>query len=166
MNSVSKAVYALGIANVLVLTTIGCLHLYHQPPFLENKNNTMLFSRGVAYTSDRIESYQEFYTVDHKWHGFHDLHATIQPDGGAKSLTVYYSLYFWGEDIFSSRGSQYNPYNPYSKEYIPLIEPYTTEAHLIDEQIEQFFQTLYQDEYSFCFTSLLTSSVQCITADQ
>lgn len=160
MNSVSKAIYALGIANVLVLITIGCLNIYHHPPFLEDKNNTMLFSRGVTYTTDGAEPYQEFYTVDHKWHGFHDLHATIQPDGGAKNLTVYYSLFFWGENIFSSRNSQYN------KEYIPLIEPYTTEAHLIDEQTEQFFQMLYQDEYSFCYTRLLTSSVQCVTADQ
>ncbi|MEJ2766879.1 hypothetical protein VV869_23310 [Photobacterium sp. MCCC 1A19761] len=160
MSSVSKAIWGLVVANVLVLIAINGFNIYHHPLFLEGRNNTMLFSRGVTYTEDLVESYQEFFTVDHKWNGFHDLHSTIQTEGEPKSLKVYYSIYFWGPDIFSSRNSLR------SKEYTPLVEPDKTEAHLIDEPVEQFFQILYQDRKNFCYTSLLTSSVQCVTADQ
>lgn len=161
MNNVNKVICTLFAANVLVIVSIFALNAYHHPMFLVGKNNTMLFSHGMTYTEDHVESYQEYFTVDHTWNGFHDLYSTIQTEGVIKkSLKVYYSVYFWGLDIFSSRNTLR------SKEYTPSTEPDITEAHLIDENIEQFFQILYQDDFSFCYTSLLTSSVQCITADQ
>lgn len=160
MSNVSKAIYTLSTMSVLVLIAIYSLNVYHRPLFLEDKNNTMLFTRGGTYTTDIVEYYQELYTLDHKWHGFDDLHVTIKTEGAEKSLKVYYSVYFWGGGIFSSR------YNQLNKEYTPLVEPDATEAHLIDEPIEQFFQILYQDRYIFCYTSWLTSNVQCVKANQ
>ena len=161
MSSVSKAIWGLVVVNTLILSAIIGFNIYHHPLFLEGRNNTMLFSRGLTYTEDVVEFYHQLFTVDHRWNGFHDLHSTIQTEGEAKSLKVYYSIYFWGLDIFSNRDTLR------SIEYTPLVEPDITEAHLInDEPVEEFFQVLYQDRYSFCYTSLLTSSVQCVTADQ
>lgn len=160
MSNANKVILGLTLANVLALAMIALFNARHHPPFLEGRNNTMLFSHGRTYSAEVIEGYQELFTVDHRWDGFHDLHSTTLTEGDEKSLKVYYSVYFWGRDLFSTRDSFRN------KDYTPQVEPDATEAHLIDSPAEQFFQTLYQDKSNFCYASLLTSSVQCITADQ
>ncbi|MDF2152824.1 hypothetical protein [Vibrio sp. CAU 1672] len=160
MSNASKIILGLLLANIMAIALVVLIYRFNHPYFLEGRNNTMLFSHGQTYTDEVIESYQKLFTVDHRWDGFHDLHSTIQMAGNDRSLNLYYSVFFWGQDLFSARDTVRSP------NYVTLAESDFTEAHLIDDSAEQFFQILYQDRYNFCYVSLLTSSVQCITADQ
>ncbi|MCC4860876.1 hypothetical protein [Vibrio splendidus] len=159
MNNVSKAIVFLVLANTLVITLISWINTLNHPPFLDGRNNTMLFSHGRTYTTFEVDSFKEVITVDHLWGGVHDAHCSLLSEGENKALNIYYSVYFWGADLFSTTNALR------SANYTPSTELDFTEAHLIDNSSEQFFQTLYQDKYIFCYSSLLTGSVQCITAD-
>ncbi|MDC5721866.1 hypothetical protein OPW41_12290 [Vibrio europaeus] len=160
MNYASKWIVALIVTNLGVFAIIGVLNAKHHPAFLTGRYNTLMFAHGSTYSSSGIEAFKQFYTVDQNWYGRHDLHSSFLSQGDKKTLKLYSSVYFWGNDLFSTSSTSY------SKDYTPSVEPDVTEAHLIDQPVRQFFQTLYQDRYNFCYVSLLTSSVQCITADQ
>ncbi|MFA0406445.1 hypothetical protein [Vibrio sp. 10N.222.52.C12] len=159
MNNVSKAIVWLVLANTLIIALLSWMNNLNHPPFLDGRNNTMLFSRGRTYTKFEVDTFKEVITVEHRWGGVHDIHSSTLSEGENKALNVYYSVYFWGINLFSTTNVLR------SSNYIPSTELDFAEAHLINDSSEQFFQTLYQDKYIFCYSSLLTSSVQCITAD-
>lgn len=159
MNSASK----LNTLLVALLTSLILLLIYlniiFHPPFLEGNNNTLLFGHGVTYSESGTEKYREFHTLDHQWSGMHQLNTTYGTKDDSGSLNVSSSLYFWTPNLFSTSNTVY------SEDYKTSVEPDTTQAHLILETAEQYFQTIYQDTNNFCYSSLLTGSIQCITAE-
>ncbi|CAV26250.1 MULTISPECIES: hypothetical protein [Vibrio] len=159
MSNVNKIIILLVLANTLFMTVISWMNNLNNPPFLVGRENTMLFSRGRTYTDFEVDSFKEVITVDHKFGGIHDVHSSILSEGETKALNIYYSVNFFGENLFSTANALR------SENYTSSVEPDLVEAHLMEGSSEQFFQTLYQDRYTFCYSSLLTSSVQCITAD-
>jgi hypothetical protein len=160
VSSASKWIITLIVSNLSVIAVIGFLNTIHYPAFLVGRYNTLMFAHGSTYSSSGVDKFKQFYTIDQNWYGRHDLYSSLLSKGDKKTLRLYSSVYFWGTDLFSTS----NP--SYSKNYTSSTEPDATESHLIDQPVQQFFQTLYQDRFNFCYASLLTSSVQCITADR
>ncbi|CAK1698405.1 conserved hypothetical protein [Vibrio crassostreae] len=159
MNNVNKMIIFLFVVNALLITLISLLSVLNHPPFLDGRENTMLFSRGRTYTNLEAKSFKEVITFAHKFGGVHDLHSSMLSEGETKALNVYYSVYFFGKNLFSKTNTLG------SKNYTHSTEPDLVKAHLMADSSEQFFQTLYQDRYTFCYSSLLTNRVQCLTAD-
>jgi hypothetical protein len=160
VNSVGKlnTLLAVFLAS-LILLLVYLNNIFH-PPFLEGKNNTLLFGHGVTYSESGAEKYREFHTLDHKWSGMHNLHTTYGAEDDSKSINISSSVYFWTSSLFSTRNTVY------STGYKASFEPDATQAHLLLDTSEEYFQTIYQDTDSFCYSSLLSGSIQCVTADQ
>lgn len=160
MNSANKLNTLLAtLLASLILLLVYLNNIFH-PPFLEGKSNTLLFGHRVTYSESGTEKYREFHTLDHKWSGIHQLSTTYGTKDDSGILNVSSSVYFWTSSLFSTSNTVY------SEDYKTSVEPDTTQAHLILETAEQYFQTIYQDTNNFCYSSLLTGSIQCVTADQ
>ncbi|MDE1254954.1 hypothetical protein L9W76_17650 [Vibrio aestuarianus] len=159
MNSASKLNTLLAALLASLILLLAYLNNIFYPPFLEGKNNVLLFGYGVTYSKSGTEKYREFHTLDHKWSGIHQLNTTYATEGDSRSVNVSSSVYFWASNLFSTSNTVY------SENYKASAEPDTTQAHLIFETPEEYFQTIFQDMYNFCYSSLLTSSIQCVTTD-
>ena len=126
---------------------------------LTGKNNTLLFGHGATHSESGAEKYREFHTLDHKWSGMHQLHTTYWTEDDSISLNVSSAVYFWTSNLFSTSNTVY------SEGYKVSFEPDAIQAHTLLDISEEYFQTIYQDSDSFCYSSLLTGSVQCVTSD-
>ncbi|WP_408693943.1 hypothetical protein [Vibrio fortis] len=160
MNSASKLNTLLAVLLASLILLLVYLNNVFHPPFLEGKNNTLLFGHGVTYSESGAEKYREFHTLDYQWSGMHQLHTTYGTEDDSISLNVSSAVYFWTSSLFSTSNTVY------SEDYTTSFEPDATQAHLLLDTSEEYFQTIYQDSDNFCYSSLLTSSMQCVTADQ
>ncbi|EOV7450497.1 hypothetical protein ACORBP_003842 [Vibrio vulnificus] len=158
MNSVGKLNTLLAVLLASLILLLVYLNNIFHPPFLEGKNNTLLFGHGVTYSESGVEKYREFHTLDHKWSGMHKLHTTYGTEDDSISLNVSSSVYFWTSSLFSTSSTVYSEF------YTASVEPDATQAHLLLESADEYFQTIYQDSDNFCYSSLLTGSMQCVTA--
>jgi len=158
MSNVNKCIMALSCVLATLISVCLYLNIVSHPLFLEGKNNSLLFGHSVTYSQFGVKKYREFHTIDHKWSGLHSLHTTIGADDESASLKVSSLVYFWSEDLFSNRDVRQSKNDN--------IVPDLTEAHMISDSSEQFFQIIYQDSYNFCYISLRRGNVKCITADQ
>lgn len=160
MNSASK----LNVLSTGLLASLMLLFLYLNkiiyPPFLEGKNDTLLFGHGVTFSESGAEKYREIHTLDHRWSGMHQINTTYNIEDNTRNLNVSSSVYFWTPTLFSTSNTTY------SEGYKTSVERDSTQAHLIIKTPEEYFQTIYQDTNNFCYSSLLTGSIQCITAAQ
>ncbi|EMK6583836.1 hypothetical protein V9K46_004737 [Vibrio parahaemolyticus] len=160
MNSAIKLNTLLAILLASLILLLVYLNNIFHPFFLEGKNNTLLFGHGVTYSESGTEKkYREFHTLDHKWSGMHQLHTTYGAEGDSISLNVSSSVYFWTSSLFSTSNTVY------SEGYKASVESDATQAHRLLDSSEEYFQTIYQDSDNFCYSSLLTGSMQCVTAD-
>ncbi|EGQ7990751.1 hypothetical protein JKP22_20095 [Vibrio vulnificus] len=158
MNIASKLNTLLAVLLASLILLLVYLNNMFHPSFLEGRNNTLLFSHGVTYSESGVEKYREFHTLDHKWSGMHKLHTTYGAEDDSISLNVSSSVYFWTSSLFSTSSTVYSEF------YTASVEPDATQAHLLLESADEYFQTIYQDSDNFCYSSLLTGSVQCVTA--
>ncbi|CAH8207848.1 conserved hypothetical protein [Vibrio aestuarianus] len=158
MNSASKLNTLLAALLASLILLLAYLNNIFYPPFLEGKNNVLLFGYGVTYSKSGTEKYREFHTLDHKWSGIHQLNTTYATEGDSRSVNVSSSVYFWTSSLFSTSSTVYSEF------YTASVEPDATQAHLLLERADEYFQTIYQDSDNFCYSSLLTGSMQCVTA--
>lgn len=156
MKAVDKLLTGYALCALAVFIGIGYRSYDHCPFFLKSKAEPIVYAHGITFYKDGSEPFKELHTAKRNPLGFHQMKSTLLSRNSEKIFKKTYAVYFWTDTVFSAELIDKD------EDYTSDQESDVTEAHLIEYPQQEFFQAVYQDNELFCYTSLLTDSVQCV----
>lgn len=148
----------IGYACCALVVFAGIVYLSHtsRPDFLLSKSQPIIYADGITFFEGGSDAFKELHTIEQHPLGFHNMKSMISSIDDTEIFKKTYAVYFFNDSLFSVKIIEKDD------DYTSEVEPDVTEAHLIEYPQEEFFQVIFQDKDLFCYSSLLTDSVQCV----
>ncbi|PSW06822.1 hypothetical protein [Photobacterium lipolyticum] len=127
-----------------------------RPDFLSVNDQPIVYAHGITFFEGGYDAFQELHTIDLHPLGFHTMRSSISSINDTEIFKKAYAVYFFNDSLFSAKIIDKDD------DYTSDQEPDLTESHLIEYSQKEFFQIIFQDKELFCYSSMLTDSVQCV----
>ncbi|RWX57542.1 hypothetical protein [Photobacterium chitinilyticum] len=156
MRVASKLLISYAICAFIVFVSIVYKSNNNRPDFLYGNDQPIIYADGITFFEGGYDAFKELHTIELHPLGFHTMRSSITSMNDMEIFKKAYSVYFFNDSLFSVK------FTDKDDDYTSDQEPDLTESHLIEYPQKEFFQIVFQNKELFCYSSMLTDSVQCV----